>query len=55
MSRLTQMIEFLNTDPIPTNEEMKFNYTSINKTEKLKSLRKQYRKNIGKHDTEEKV
>tara|TARA_R100001594_G_scaffold4877_4_gene16108 strand:+ start:84 stop:260 length:177 start_codon:yes stop_codon:yes gene_type:complete len=53
MSRATQFIEFINSDTIPTGEEMKFMYTHLSKTEKLKKARKEYRKKLKKGEKDE--
>tara|TARA_R100000315_G_C5094935_1_gene54503 strand:- start:35 stop:205 length:171 start_codon:yes stop_codon:yes gene_type:complete len=46
MGRVTEFIEFINADEIPTDEEMNFMYSHITKTEKLKKIRKEYRKKV---------
>jgi hypothetical protein len=54
MGRVTEFIEFINSDTIPTDEEMKFMYSHLSKTEKLKKTRKEYRKKLkkGERDNE---
>ena len=44
MGRVTEFIEFINADEIPTDEEMQFMYSYITKTEEIKKIRKKYRK-----------
>ena len=44
MGRVAEFIEFINADEIPTDEEMKFMYSHITKTEELKKIRKKYKK-----------
>ena len=46
MGRVTEFIEFINEDVIPNNEEMLGLYSYITKTDKLKAVRKKYRKKI---------
>jgi hypothetical protein len=46
MGRVTEFIEFINADEIPNDEEMNFMYSHITKTEKLKKIRKEYRKKV---------
>ena len=46
MGRVTEFIEFINAKKIPDEEEMKFMYSHLSKTEKLKKIRKKYRKEI---------
>ena len=46
MSRLSQIIVFINAKEIPTNLEMKHNYDSISKTEELKEYRLKHQKQL---------
>ena len=46
MGRVSEFIAFINEDKIPTEEDMKFLYSHISKTKKLKETRKKYKKNI---------
>ena len=46
MGRITQFIQFLNEDVIPSERDSNIIYTHITKDEKLKKIRKKYRKNI---------
>tara|TARA_R100000808_G_scaffold24916_1_gene59341 strand:- start:3462 stop:3620 length:159 start_codon:yes stop_codon:yes gene_type:complete len=52
MSRVTEFIEFINSETIPTDEEMEFMYSHLSKTEKLKKTRKEYRKNLKQGETQ---
>ena len=46
MGRATQFIEFINEELIPSERDSNIIYTHITKDEKLKKVRKKYRKNI---------
>lgn len=48
MSRLSQIIAFINAEKIPTEEEMRYHYDSISKTEELKAYRRSYRGEVKK-------
>lgn len=43
MGRLTQLIQYLNAEEPPTDEELKTVYTHLEITEELKKYRKEYR------------
>jgi len=49
MGRLTQLIEYLNTDKHPSKDDIISNYTHINITDELKRIRRKYRRLIKKN------
>tara|TARA_R100000808_G_scaffold11943_1_gene30187 strand:+ start:277 stop:447 length:171 start_codon:yes stop_codon:yes gene_type:complete len=53
MGRATQFIEFINEKVIPSEKDSNIIYTHISKNEKLKKIRKEYRKNLKKEKTNE--
>ena len=53
MGRATQFIEFINEKVIPNERDSNIIYTHISKNEKLKKIRKEYRKNLKKEKTNE--
>ena len=48
MSRLSQYIAFLNAEKAPTEEEMRYYYTDLEKTPELMEARRKYRGEIKK-------
>jgi len=48
MGRLTQLIEYLNTDKHPNKDDLRSKYTHISINDELKNIRKKYRKLLKK-------
>ena len=46
MGRLTELFEFLNSEDVPTDSDMRVRYAYINKNPELMKLRKYYRKEL---------
>ena len=46
MSRVTQLVSFINAKKIPDEKEDKILYTHITKSDKLKKARRVYRANL---------
>jgi hypothetical protein len=48
MSRVTQYVAFMNAEKIPSGDDLKFNYTHLTITDKLKRERYLYRLALNK-------
>ena len=46
MGRLTELFEFLNSEDVPTDSDMRVRYAYINKNPELMKLRTEYRKEL---------
>ena len=44
MGRVTEFIDFINREKMPSKEEQRFEFNYISITEKLKQVRKKYRR-----------
>jgi len=53
MGRLTQAIDYLNSEKHPTKDEVSSKYTHITITDHLKQVRKEYRKQNKLNDNRE--
>jgi hypothetical protein len=46
MGRLTELFEFVNSENVPTESDMRVRYAYIHKTPELMKLRAEYRKEL---------
>jgi hypothetical protein len=55
MGRLTELIDFLNKDEMPTAQYQQHFYTHLHVTEELKKLRLEYRKQLKQNSPEKQL